>query len=147
MDRALRAKIVDILAHTSDMSIATVRPDGWPQVTTVSFVSDGTTIFFITGAKAQKAKNIAKNDKVSLTVDRPYKDWNGILGLSLGGTATRITDETQIADIEKLMAKKFPQAADFSMPEEALAVFKITPKVISVLDYSKGFGHTDMVTL
>lgn len=147
MQKALRAKIVEILAHTNDMTIATIRPDGWPQATTVSFVSDGLAIFFVTGAQAQKAKNIAKNGKVSLTVDRPYKNWDEITGLSLGGTAERVTDEAEIAKIEKLMAKKFPQTADFSMPEDALAFFKVTPKVISVLDYSKGFGHTDTVTV
>ncbi len=31
-------------------------------------------------------------------------------------------------------------------PEE-ISVFRIEPKVISVLDYSKGFGHTDLVTV
>jgi general stress protein 26 len=147
MDRALRKTILDILTHTNDMSIATVRPDGFPQATTVSYVSDGTTIYFATGNHAQKAQNLAKCDKVSLTVDRPYKNWNEILGLSLGGTAARVTDEAEIEKIEKLMAKKFPQAADFSMPDTAIALFKITPKVISLLDYSKGFGHTDTVTL
>ena len=147
MQKALRSKIVDILTHTNDMTLATVRPDGWPQATTVSFVSDGLAIFFVTGAQAQKAKNIAKNGKVSLAVDRAYKTWNEIAGISLGGTAARVTDEAEIAKIEKLVAKKFPQMADFSMPEDALAFFKVTPKVISVLDYTKGFGHTDTVTL
>jgi len=145
MQRALRAKILDILTHTNDMTVATVRPDGWPQATTVSFVSDGLTIFFVTGAQAQKAKNIAKNDKVSLAVDCPYKAWDKIEGISLGGTAERVTDATEIAKIETLMAKKFPPMADFSMPEDALAFFKVTPKVISVLDYSKGFGHADTI--
>ena len=35
------------------------------------------------------------------------------------------------------------------MPEpnlSSLAFLKITPKVISVLDYTKGFGHTQLVT-
>jgi general stress protein 26 len=147
MQKALHKKIETILATTADMTIATVRPDGFPQATTVSYVSDGLTVYFVTGAQAQKAKNLARNDKVSLTVDRPYKTWNEIEGLSLGGTAARVTAPAEIARIEELMAKKFPQAADFSMPEDALAVFKITPKVISVLDYAKGFGHTDTLTL
>lgn len=147
MHKALRSKIVDILAHTNDMTIATVRSDGWPQATTVSYVSDGLDIYFVTGAEAQKAKNIAKNGKISLTVDWPYKNWDAIEGISLGGTAARITAEDEIARIEKLMAKKFPQMADLPSEEEALAFFKITPKVISVLDYSKGFGHTDTVRL
>jgi general stress protein 26 len=145
MDKALHKTILDILTHTSDMTIATVRPDGWPQATTVSYVSDGLSIFFVTGARAQKAQNIEKCGKVSLTVDRPYKDWEEITGLSLGGTAERVTDEDQIAKIETLMAKKFHRIADFSMPESALAFFKVTPSVISVLDYRKGFGHTDEV--
>ena len=147
MDRALRKRAEDILKHTNDMTIATVRPDGWPQATTVSYVSDGLTVYFVTGAKSQKARNLAKCDKVSLTVDRPYSDWNAIVGLSLGGTAGRVTDHAEIAKIEKLMAKKFPRVGDLAMPEDALAFFRITPKVISILDYTRGFGHTDTVTL
>ena len=147
MQKALRKKIETILAATADMTIATVRPDGFPQATTVSYVSDGLTIYFVTGAQSQKAKNLARNHKVSLTVDRPYKTWNEIEGLSLGGTAARVTAPAEIAKIEKLMARKFPQAADFSMPKDALALFKVAPKVISVLDYTKGFGHTDTLTV
>jgi hypothetical protein len=46
------------------------------------------------------------------------------------------------------MLAKFPQIAQFAVDAEAgLAVFRINPKVISVLDYTKGFGHTDLVTL
>jgi hypothetical protein len=30
---------------------------------------------------------------------------------------------------------------------EDVAVFKVEPEVISVLDYTKGFGHTDLVNL
>jgi hypothetical protein len=31
------------------------------------------------------------------------------------------------------------------MPED-VRIFRVAPTVISVLDYSKGFGHTDLVT-
>jgi len=27
------------------------------------------------------------------------------------------------------------------------AIFRVTPSVISVLDYTKGFGHSDLVTV
>jgi nitroimidazol reductase NimA-like FMN-containing flavoprotein (pyridoxamine 5'-phosphate oxidase superfamily) len=147
MDKSLDKAILNILTQSNDMSLATMRPDGFPQATTVSYVSDGMTIYFATGTHAQKAQNLAQCDKISLTVDRPYSNWNEILGLSLGGTAARVTDETEIEHAKRLMMKKFPQAADFAMPEEAIALFRITPTVISVLDYSKGFGHTDTVTL
>jgi hypothetical protein len=33
------------------------------------------------------------------------------------------------------------------MPTSAdVRIFRVTPTVISVLDYTKGFGHTDLVT-
>lgn len=36
--------------------------------------------------------------------------------------------------------------ASFEMPSpDGVRLFRLTPIVISVLDYSKGFGHTDLV--
>jgi hypothetical protein len=29
---------------------------------------------------------------------------------------------------------------------EEVRIFRVTPTVISVIDYSEGFGHTDLVT-
>ena len=37
--------------------------------------------------------------------------------------------------------------APFAMPTpDDVRIFRVTPVVISVLDYSKGFGHSDLVT-
>ena len=41
------------------MTIATNRPDGWPQATTVGYVNDGLTIYFLCSPQSQKAANIA----------------------------------------------------------------------------------------
>ena len=49
-------------------TIATVRVDGFPEATTVSFMNDGLRIYFGTATNSQKARNIAQNDKVSLTM-------------------------------------------------------------------------------
>jgi nitroimidazol reductase NimA-like FMN-containing flavoprotein (pyridoxamine 5'-phosphate oxidase superfamily) len=146
MAQTLRSMIEDILAHCDDITIATIRPDGWPQATTVSYVSDGMKVYFGTGANSQKARNLAKCDKVSATVNRPYRDWDGISGLSLAGRARLITDQTEMAHAGALMLKKFPQIARYSgFDMGPLAMFCITPNVVSVLDYSKGFGHTDLL--
>lgn len=130
------------------MTIATIRDDGFPQATTVSYVSDGTSIYFGCDPNSQKARNISRNNKVSLTVDLDYSDWNEIRGLSMGALAERITDAEEIQQAGQLMLEKFPQVADLIPDDPAtLAMFRITPKVVSVLDYSKGFGHTDLVEL
>jgi nitroimidazol reductase NimA-like FMN-containing flavoprotein (pyridoxamine 5'-phosphate oxidase superfamily) len=41
MDQAVKATILDILSKQTDMTIATVREDHYPQATTVSYVNDG----------------------------------------------------------------------------------------------------------
>jgi len=76
MDPALKDEIVSILDGATDMTIATIREDGYPQATTVSYVNNGLAIYFGCAAQSQKAKNIARSAKVSLTVNLPYASWN-----------------------------------------------------------------------
>ncbi len=148
MEPGLKTAIVSILESVPDMTIATVRDDGWPQATTVSFVSDGLTIYFGTGAQAQKARNIARNDKVSVTVNRPYRSWNEIKGLSLGGTARRLSDPAEMQRVGQMMFAKFPEIGNYIAADAGeLALFKISPSVIALLDYGKGFGHTEYTNL
>ena len=46
MDPELSQEIISILDDANDMTIATVREDGYPQATTVSYVNDGLKIYF-----------------------------------------------------------------------------------------------------
>ena len=148
MDRALVDQIETILKAGKDMTIATVREDGFPQATVVAYVSDGLTIYFACEANAQKARNIARDNRVSITVNLDYDDWNAIQGLSMGAIAEPITDPDEMAKMDRLMETKFPQVKDLVVAEtDEFALFRVTPKVVSVLDYSKGFGHTDLVEL
>ena len=145
---AQRNQIVSILDAAADLTIATNRPDGYPQATTVSFVNDGDKIYFGTGAKAQKAQNIARDDRISIAITDPYRTWDDIRGVSIGGRARRVTEPEELQRVGELMFKKFPQIsryAEFGAGTE-LALFRIDPRVISILDYSQGFGHTERAT-
>jgi len=148
MDKAKRAQIVSIIDDVNDMTVATLRPDLYPQATTVSYVNDGLTIYFGTSPDSQKAKNLAWNNKVSLTIDRPYETWNEIEGVSMGAEVSPVTDAAEVRKVGELMLGKFPQLASF-VPDGAstLALFRVEPKFISLLDYSQGFGHTELFTL
>jgi general stress protein 26 len=146
MDPALTREVIFILNQANDMTIATVREDGYPQATTVSFVNDGLTIYFGCAAPSQKAKNIGHSDKVSLTVNLPYTNWGEIRGLSVGGKTAAITDPKEMDRVGQMMLRKFLQIARYAPTDmEQLVVFRIIPEIISVLDYRKGFGHTDLV--
>ena len=149
MDTALKQKIIPILETGQDLSLATLREDGGPQVTTVSYASDGLAIYFGTGGHSQKACNLARDPRVSLTIDLPYRHWNEIRGLSIGGRARRITDPATMVRVGQLFIAKFQaEMAQFVSGDMSdLALFEIVPEVVSVLDYSQGFGHNDLIRL
>ena len=148
MDDILKFKILEILDQHRLMTVATNRPDGWPQATTVGYVNDGLTIYFLCSPQSQKAANIARDSRVSLTIDHDTSDPTAITGLSMAAQAQPVTDPTEVAKAMSLLVTRYPEYAAFPMPKpEEIAVYRVLPKVISILDYSKGFGHSDLVSL
>ncbi|RDI57966.1 pyridoxamine 5'-phosphate oxidase family protein [Microvirga subterranea] len=147
MKCALRDEILAVLSGANDMTIATIRSDGYPQATTVSYANDDLTLYFGCGSDSQKARNLARNGKVSLTINLPYASWSEIRGLSLGGRAEQVRDPREVEQAAQFLARKFPEAvAEFASEGlEGISFFRIRPEVISLLDYRKGFGHTDLI--
>lgn len=148
MDEEIRRKIMDILDQHRIMTIATVRPDGWPQATTVGYVNEGLKIYFLCGRESQKAYNLARDDRVSLTIDHDTANLMAITGLSMAGHAKAVEDRTEAEKVLRMLPLKYTDLPPLPMPmptPDDIRIFHVTPAVISVLDYSKGFGHTDLV--
>ena len=74
MEAALQQKILEILDQHRLMTVATNRPDGWPQATTVGYVNEGLTLYFLCAPQSQKAQNLARDDRISLTIDHDTSD-------------------------------------------------------------------------
>jgi len=147
MDQGIKQTILSLLDQHRIMTIATLRPDGWPQATTVGYVSDGLTLYFLCGLDSQKARNLARDDRVSLTIDHDTPDVMAITGLSMAAHARPVTDPVEGRRILGLLSSRYPaQPMPLAMPRpDEVSIFRVEPVVISVLDYSKGFGHTDLV--
>lgn len=149
MDDAIRNQILALLDQHRIMTIATLRPDGWPQATTVGYVNEGLTLYFLCGPESQKAANLARDDRVSLAIDHDTPDLMAITGLSMAARAQAVVERDEASRILGLFPLKYPEniAVPIPMPTpEDVKIFRVTPTVISVLDYSKGFGHTELVT-
>lgn len=144
-----RIRILDILRQGRDMTLATIRPDGYPQATTINYVHDGLAIYAVIGLGSQKADNIQHNNKVSATINLTYADWKDIQGISLAGTAAFVQGTEHIDHVAKLMRHRFPDAEEF-IPEDAttpwqgVLFLRIDPSVISLVDYRTCFGHTEL---
>ncbi|MEM5371239.1 pyridoxamine 5'-phosphate oxidase family protein [Paraburkholderia azotifigens] len=149
MNEQIKERILALLDQHRIMTIATLRPDGWPQATTVGYVSEGLTLYFLCGLDSQKANNLAQDDRVSLTIDHDTSDLMAITGLSMAAHAQPVTDRTEAEKVLRMLPLKYPDQISLPMPmpsPEEVRIFRVTPIVISVLDYSKGFGHTDLFT-
>lgn len=148
LDPKSKKFVVEVLNDTKDITIATKRPDGFPQATVVSFVHDGETIYFGCGASSQKAQNIAHDNRVSVTATPPYDDWAHIRGLSMGARAFPVTDDKEASRVGALMMQRFPEAESFEAmtTDFDMRFYRVEPEVISILDYEKGFGHTELKT-
>jgi general stress protein 26 len=148
MDQSFKDFVLHVLDNASDLTLATLRPDGYPQATTVSFAHDGMNLYVGIGKHSQKAANVRNSNKVSLTINLPYQDWREIKGLSMSALAAILEDGAGADAARSCLLKRFPQIAEWGDAAQAsdIAFLKITPQVISILDYSKGFGHTELAT-
>jgi nitroimidazol reductase NimA-like FMN-containing flavoprotein (pyridoxamine 5'-phosphate oxidase superfamily) len=148
MEADMERRAIDLLNRHRLMTIATLRPDGWPQATMVGFVNDGTLIYFLISRTSQKFANIDRDQRVSITVGSDFDEPKQIKGLSIAAIASEITDPDQRDKAYKLLLERHPEFAIFPRPELKDAAFmRAAPKMITLIDYSKGFGHSDIITI
>ena len=152
LDAQHRTFMLGILARAKDLTLASLRGDGAPHATTVSFASDALDIYAAIGIDSQKAHNIRQDGRVALTVNAPYQDWRSIQGLSLEGVAEIISEPDQVRRASDLLLARFPQYAKVladtdTVPWPGMLYIRIVPHTVALIDYTAGFGHTTHVTL
>jgi len=146
MKREFKQQIVDLLDHHRIMTIATNRPDGWPQATIVGYANDGLIVYFVIGRAGQKFANITRDPRVSIAIGNDYPQPLQIKGLSMAGRVAELRDRAEIDRIGEIFFLRYPEYKAFPRPDPAeVPVMRLTPEIVSILDYSQGFAHTDLV--
>ena len=98
------AAFLDILTEKKAFAhIATVQPDGSPQVTPVWFDYTNGVVRVNTAKGRVKARNMSEGSKVALSILDPDNDYRYI---QVRGTVTKETTDGAIAHIDSL-AKKY----------------------------------------
>src|SRR5262252_3794564 len=118
MDEEIRKKILTLLDQHRIMTISTLRPDGWPQATTVGYVNEGLTLYFLCGLDSQKAKNLARDNRISLTIDHDTPDLMAITGLSMAAHAQAVVHRGEAENVLRMLPLKYRDAPPlpFKMP-------------------------------
>ncbi len=112
-------------------SLATVMPDGTPQVTPVWF-DYANRVIRVNSAKGRtKTRNMTEGAPVALSImdpDNPYRY------LQVRGKVTRATEQGANAHIDSLAKKYIDQDKyPWSRPGEVRVTFEITPEAVQVM--------------
>ena len=144
----MQDKAVQILSQQRIMAISTCRSDGWPQTTIVGYAHDELLIYFVVSRASQKFSNIQRDDRVSIAVGGDFHDPATIKALSIAARASEVTDAKQRAHAVDMLLSRHPGLRKLEPPHPShSAVMRAYPSVITILDYSKGFGHADVLTV
>lgn len=150
MDPTLKAAIDAQLASHRIMSLATVRPDGWPQVTMVGYVSQEWRLYFVVASTSQKFANISREPRVSIAVGEDSRGRAPLSGLSMAARAAPVEDYGEIDRLNQLIIARYPDVSAFAPFEPSSAssvVIRAIPEVISVIDHARGRGRADLIRL
>jgi len=158
MSDALRAEITAFLDGQTAMTVATAVGD-IPWASSVFYARDEhLNLFFLSSDRTRHSTNISGNDRVAVTIIGDEKDWQKVRGLQVDATAERVipSELPQAADVYFGRYPAFremvgaPKGAD----EEALVAalqhvhfYKVTPRMIRLIDNGKGFAHKEELVL
>ena len=121
----------DLFGKVAYANIATVMPDGTPQVTPVWFDYDGNYLRVNSAKGRVKDKNMRRNKNVALSIQDPD---NAYRYLAVRGKVDEITEEGADAHIDSLAKKylgkdKYP----FRGAGEERVIYKIRPEKVSTM--------------
>lgn len=119
-------KYLDLFDKKAFAHLATLMPDGTPQVTPVWCDYDGTYVRVNSAKGRQKDKNLRRNKAVALSLqdpDNPYRY------LEVRGRVAEITEEGADQHIDKL-AKKYLGVDKYPgrQPGEVRVIYKVKPE-------------------
>jgi len=119
------ASHADLLTKPAFANLATLNPDGSPQVTPVWVDFDGSHVIVNTARGRVKAKNLAREPRVALSIADPENPYRY---LGIQGRVVEMTEQGGDAHIDK-MAKKYlgKDSYPFRQPGEVRLVVKIAP--------------------
>jgi len=137
MAEKLSPGFLALLREPSYCEIATVMPDGSPQIAQVWVDTDGENILINTERDSQKVRNIRRDPRVAVNVFDPADQWR--LG-AVRGTVVDITTEGADDEIDRL-AKKYRgwDSYPYKDPNNPRVTLKIAPAHIRAVGLDPGY--------
>ena len=119
----------DLFQKQAFATLATLMPDGSPQVTPVWIDFDGKHLLVNSAKGRRKDKNMRRDARVALAISDPENPYRYI---EVRGRVEEITETGATEHIDR-MAKKYlgKDKYPFSQPSEVRVLYKIKPEKVS----------------
>ena len=122
MADVLSEKSRELIARPVLASLATLNPDGSPQITPLWVDLDGDDVVFNTAQGRKKARNLERDARVAVTVIDPDDQYNVV---AFQGTVTDVATAGADAHIDAL-AKKYLGVDTYPMRREGEVRIRVT---------------------
>jgi PPOX class probable F420-dependent enzyme len=128
MAASIPSQFLDLFQKKTFAALATVMPDGTPQVTPVWIDTDGKEVIINSARGRRKDKNMKVGAAVALAMtdpDNPYRH------LQIRGRVREVTEQGADQHIDR-MAKKYlgQDKYPFRQPGEVRVLYRITPSSV-----------------
>jgi PPOX class probable F420-dependent enzyme len=128
MTKQIPEQFLDLFKKKAFAHLATLMPDGSPQVTPVWVDYDGRYLIVNSARGRQKDRNIARDQRVALAIsdpDNPYR------ALKVRGRVVEITEVGAREGIDHLSVKYTGEKYKHLQPGEVRVIYRIEPLHIS----------------
>jgi PPOX class probable F420-dependent enzyme len=118
----------DLLERPLFAHLATIRPDGRPQVNPMWFCWDGEHLFFTNTKTRHKYKNVTANPEVAISINDPEQPYRY---LEVRGTVERIDGDSS-GEFFLTLAERYGMQFDGPPPDaEHRVVYVVKPMAVS----------------
>jgi hypothetical protein len=146
-----RAAIARMLAAHNTLTLATIR-DGAAWAASVFYASDGDfNLYFVSDHRTRHAQDMVANPGVALAINADVDNWNDVRGLQIEGQAAKVEGVERAKALALYLGKFLSVRALFETPksadEQTIArrlkntdFWRVTPRLIRLIDNGRGFG-------
>ena len=129
MPAAISPGFHKLLQEPAFCQLATLMPDGFPQITQVWVDTDGEHILINTAQGRQKEQNVGRDPRVAVNVVDPANAWRVAM---VRGRVVEVTT-TGVDQLIDQLAKKYlnQETYPFRRPEEVRVTLKVLPEKIN----------------
>lgn len=135
--RAVSA-VADLLGRERLLTLACIRPDHWPQATTLGYLSEGLNLYIRVARASHTFTNLLGDDRASIAVRTTGGGYGEGVGVTMTGRFHPVEDASEIGRLEAEMTRRYPDIHLYCPSGQPSVVLKFTPHLITAVGIADG---------